>query len=156
MAISEFLAGVRAKIGNDLLVLPSATACIFDESARLLVARHEGDVWATPGGLVEPDEPPEQAVVREVREELGIDITVRGIVGAYGGPQHRVVYLNGDVASYVMVAYACEQAGGTLCPDGEEILEARFVTETELGALRLASWMPSVAPDFYAWHRSSR
>jgi 8-oxo-dGTP diphosphatase len=61
-------------------------AAIFDDAGRLLAAqraapaRYAG-LWEFPGGKVEAGESPEQALVRECREELGIDVAVGGLVG---------------------------------------------------------------------------
>ncbi|GAA3624025.1 hypothetical protein GCM10022419_132090 [Nonomuraea rosea] len=154
MPMSPFLARVREKIGSDLLVLPSVTGFVFDDDGRALMARH-GDVglWAAPGGGVDPDERPEDATVRELREELGIEVRVRGLIGVYGGPEFRVVYPNGHQVSYVIAAHGCALVSGTPEPDGEEINDYRWVTEQELTGLRTTAWMPLVAPVAFSWWR---
>ncbi|WP_248959478.1 NUDIX domain-containing protein [Sphaerisporangium perillae] len=158
MPISEFLAGVRSRIGNALLILPSVTAFVFDDHGRMLVARHKelGGLWSPPGGIVEPDEPPAEAVVREVREELGLGIRIRGLIGAYGGPLFRSTYPNGDQVCFVMTGYGCDTDGGTPAPDGVEIDEARWVTEAETAQLRMPTWAPAVLPESFAWWRASQ
>jgi 8-oxo-dGTP pyrophosphatase MutT (NUDIX family) len=53
----------------------SAGALFFDEQGNLLVVKptyKEG--WEIPGGIVEPDESPKQACLREIREELGLEM----------------------------------------------------------------------------------
>jgi ADP-ribose pyrophosphatase YjhB (NUDIX family) len=152
--MSPFLAAVRAKVGSDLLMLPSVCGFVFDEGGRLLMARH-GDVglWAAPGGGVDPDERPEDSVVRELQEELGIDVAVRGLIGVYGGPEFRTVYPNGHQCGYVIAAYACVIESGTITPDGEEINDARWVTEPEAATLNTTAWTPLVLPEAFTWWR---
>ena len=59
------------------IVLVAAVALIDPEGRILLAQRPEGKslagLWEFPGGKVEPGETPEAALIRELREELGID-----------------------------------------------------------------------------------
>ncbi|RBQ16477.1 hypothetical protein DP939_29590 [Spongiactinospora rosea] len=151
--IPEFLAALRARVGDALIVLPSVTACVFDDAGRLLFACHDGGVWAPPGGIIEPDEHPREAVVRELREETGLDIEIVDLIDVYGGPLFRNRYPNGDQVSFVITAYGCRVTGGTLTPDLEEITDARFLAESDLDGLRLAPWTGVALPDMYAWWR---
>lgn len=45
--------------------------------------------WDLPGGVVDPNESPAHCVVREVKEELGLDVTVRGLVAVNWLPPYR-------------------------------------------------------------------
>ena len=59
------------------IVLVSAVALIDTDGRVLLAQRPEGKslagLWEFPGGKVEPGESPEDALIRELREELGIE-----------------------------------------------------------------------------------
>lgn len=50
-------------------------AVVIDDAERILLVRFDfadGELWATPGGGVEPDETPEEAIRRELHEEVGL------------------------------------------------------------------------------------
>lgn len=157
MPIPEFLAKLRARAGNELIVLPSVAACVFDEQGRMLMALHaEAEpLWAPPGGIVEPDEAPADAAVREVREEVGLDIRIHGLIGVYGGPAFRTVYPNGDQCAYVITIYGCTATSTDACPDGVEISDVRWVSEAEAARLAKPRWTPVALPDCFAWWRRS-
>src|SRR6185369_9977206 len=42
--------------------------------------------WVFPGGFVDRGEHPEEAAVREAREEAGVQVALRGLVGVYQAP----------------------------------------------------------------------
>jgi 8-oxo-dGTP diphosphatase len=69
----------RAGAGGLPLVLVAAAALIDIDGRVLLARRPEGKVmaglWEFPGGKLAKDETPEAALIRELKEELGIDIT---------------------------------------------------------------------------------
>src|SRR5680860_274669 len=78
--------GPRPKMGGGVakpVVL--VAACVFvDAQGRVLITkRPEGKplagLWEFPGGKVEPDETPEQALIRELDEELGVRVSAPGL-----------------------------------------------------------------------------
>lgn len=64
--------------GARLLVIVAAAALVRADGRLLLAQRPEGKsmagLWELPGGKVETGESPEAALVRELREELAIDV----------------------------------------------------------------------------------
>ena len=63
-----------------MAILLVAAVALVDADGRVLIARRPagkdlGGLWEFPGGKVEPDERPETALIRELREELDIDVS---------------------------------------------------------------------------------
>jgi 8-oxo-dGTP pyrophosphatase MutT (NUDIX family) len=144
MPMSDHLRKVRAKVGHDLLVLPSAAVAIFDEQGRLLLGKHaDRNVWAMPGGLIEPGELPSDAAIREAWEETGLHVELTGILGVFGGPDLVVDYLNGDRASYVGTIFRGRIVSGAPRPDGVEILDLRYFSAEEMRQEPVSRWMKS-------------
>ncbi len=93
----------------------------------LLVRQRYGPArgqYLFPGGLVEPGETLDQAVLRELAEETTLQATVRGIVGL------RTRADGSRTDTYVM--FLLDWLAGEPVPDGQEIDEARFFTLAEL------------------------
>ncbi len=97
-------------------VRPSVSAVIFDRRRRLLLQqRSDGGQWGLPGGSVEIGESVADAVAREVREETGLDVAPRRLIGVYSDPALQVVrYPDGNVWHYVNVCFECVVRGGRL------------------------------------------
>jgi len=148
MPMSDYMRDLRAKLGSRLLIMPSASVALRDDEGRVLLARHAAaGIWSFPGGAVEPLETPADAAVREVWEELGVVVELSRLVGVYAGPHFVVRYENGDETAYLAVLFEGRLVRGTPRPDGEEILEVRWVNPSDLGALRLSPWLKEAVAD---------
>jgi 8-oxo-dGTP pyrophosphatase MutT (NUDIX family) len=137
MPISSYLRDIRSKVGTDLLLLPSVTGMVWNKDRELLLVQ-ETDGWNLPGGIIEPEEYPAQALIREIREESGVVVRATKIVGVFGGPEgfHRI-YPNGDQVKFIDVLFECMAVGGELnCGDGEA-LAAKYFSVAELAALNI-------------------
>jgi 8-oxo-dGTP diphosphatase len=112
-------------------------AAIYDTAGRLLAARRAGPPelvgrWELPGGKVEPGETDVEALIRECREELDVDIAVGARIGD-GWP------LGGD---WVMHAYrAAVLRGGVPQPLVHTAL--RWLAPAELYDV---DWLPTDLP----------
>lgn len=108
---------------------------IVIQGGRILLIRrgHEPEAgrWSLPGGRVEPGESDEQALVREVREETGLEVTAGPLAGAVERPQP-----GGRVL--VIRDYAATVTGGTLAA-GDDAADARWFGMRELDGLPLTT-----------------
>jgi len=133
MPMSEYVRRLRNAIGTELLLLPSVAVILRDERGRVLLVRDaEHGQWALLGGGVDPGESPQEAALRESKEEIGVDVELGDIVCALGGREYEVEYANGDRSAYVTVVFDGRITGGELVPDGVEVLEARWFAAADL------------------------
>jgi 8-oxo-dGTP pyrophosphatase MutT (NUDIX family) len=132
MAISPYVAALRERIGNALLLLPAAAVIPKDDDGRILLVRQsQHDKWETIGGTVEPDESPFEAAVREAKEEAGIDVEI-SLLTVLGGPDYVTTYPNGDRCQYVSSVFDARIVGGVPTPDGDETSDVVWFAPDEL------------------------
>ncbi|MEU8870495.1 NUDIX domain-containing protein [Streptomyces javensis] len=105
LAHSKFMAGI--------------TGVVRDDAGRVLLLRHrmwpEGRQWGLPTGYARAGEDFGQTVVREVREETGLEVK-----------PGRLVRLKSGYKLRIEVAYEAQFVGGDLKIDSFEILEAKW------------------------------
>jgi ADP-ribose pyrophosphatase YjhB (NUDIX family) len=88
-----------------------SNAAIFNEQGEiLLMERSNGTGWCLPCGWIEPNESPEEAAVRETREEAGLHIRITQLVGVF---TRKPSAINGPFTT-LSVVYLCEVIGGEL------------------------------------------
>jgi 8-oxo-dGTP diphosphatase len=100
-------------------------AVVTDTDGRVLLVRHPyaaSERWGLPGGYVEAGEDPSDALVREVREELGVVATVGEPVAvtSHRGRRHVTLYFETAVAG-MPVADGVEVAGWRYMPATEVV-----------------------------------
>lgn len=115
--------------------IPCVGAIIKDPGGRLLLIRRghapEAGRWSLPGGRVEPGESDQQAVIREIREETGLEIECDQLIGS-------VERISPPDAVLEIRDYAATVTGGVLVA-GDDAAEVRWVSPAELGRLPLTS-----------------
>ncbi len=101
--LSRELGHITSKLGGD--------AAIFDDQGRvLLMDRVDGSGWCLPCGWVEPNERPADTAVRETKEETGLEVEVRRLVGVFSRPANQTTGLH----SMSAVVHLCDVVGGEL------------------------------------------
>jgi NAD+ diphosphatase len=88
-------------------------------------ARFPTAMYSTLAGFVEPGESLEQTLVREVREEVGVEVTALRYFGSQPWP----------FPHSLMVGFTAEHAGGEIRVDGEEIVDARWFSVRDLPSI---------------------
>ena len=106
-------------------ICPAIIVIITDEQDRILLAhnkRFKDGVYSHIAGFNEAGESLEETVVREVREEVNIEIKDIEYVKSQPWP----------FPNSLMIGFRARYASGAVCPDGEEITDARWFTKDNL------------------------
>jgi ADP-ribose pyrophosphatase YjhB (NUDIX family) len=135
-------------------LVPGGSALVTDDEGRILMQRRsDSGNWALPGGVMDIGETLEQCVVREVKEETGLDIAIIGLLGIYTDPNHVIAYADGEVRQQFNVTYLARVTGGTIAVS-KESTEVRFVDPTELDHLPIHDTV-RLRLGHYTEHRSA-
>lgn len=115
---------LRQHIGHAKVILPGAAGMIRDENGCVLLQRRrDNGLWGFPGGLLELGESATSSVIREFREEVGLDVEPKRLVGVYTSPKFDRSYPNGDTSQLFASFYECQVVGGELRRQESEVLE---------------------------------
>lgn len=110
--------------GPDRMLLVVAVALVDSDGRVLLAQRPAGKnlagLWEFPGGKLQPGETPEAALVRELREELGIDVRESCLAPlTFASHAYQDFHL-------LMPLYACRRWVGTPRPiEGQQLAWVR-------------------------------
>jgi predicted house-cleaning noncanonical NTP pyrophosphatase (MazG superfamily)/ADP-ribose pyrophosphatase YjhB (NUDIX family) len=121
---------------------PAAKAVITRDNELLLVKEElaEGEGWTLPGGRLRATESPEEALKREVAEEIGLSISVVDIIDSYS--------FFSKVESYIVaIVFLCRTENYNVVidqNDSNEILDYNWFTTEEAAQLDLARGLQPV------------
>jgi len=127
--MKNYISKMRSKIGHAKFIHPAARILIENDKGEILfVERNDSWKFGIPAGALEEGETIEQCIIREVREETGLEILSLEVIGISTDPNLETVhYPNGDVIQYFTVEFYSNHWSGTLkVHDTEEIKNAIF------------------------------
>ena len=117
----SYISDIRSKVGHSPVFMPFAACVIIKNNKILLQKRTDDGTWAFHGGCLELGETFEEALFRELKEELHIQPINYKIISICSGKEMYHVYPNGDQTYPVGVLYLVTSYKGKLMPDKEEV-----------------------------------
>lgn len=116
-------------------LVPGGSALVVDENGAVLMQhRSDSGNWSFPGGTMEIGETLEQCVIRETKEETGLDIEITGILGIYTDPEHVIAYADGEVRQEFNITFYGRVTGGNIAVSAEST-DVEFLTPAQLESL---------------------
>lgn len=101
-------------------IRPAAAVAILNSKRELLMLhRKDNKKWTMPGGTLEFGESMTGCALREVREESGLDIEIKDIIGTYTDPNIRIAYSDGEVRQEFTIVYYGEAQNYDVSLDDE-------------------------------------
>ena len=105
----------------------SVAGLVRNDKDEILLLKSPNRGWEYPGGMVEPGEALQDALIREIKEETGVDVEITGFIGVCKNIQKDVVNID----------FSCKYTGGELAT-GDESLDVKWVSRDE--ALELVTY----------------
>ncbi len=120
-------------VGKAGKIRTSSLVAIFnaDHTKILLTRRQDNGRFCLPGGGIEPGESAAQAAMREVKEEVGLDVQITKLVGVYSSPDYLIRYADGNQYQYVSMLFEASVIGGKLGLS-DEVSQNQWSTLDEL------------------------
>jgi 8-oxo-dGTP diphosphatase len=117
-------------------IVTSVVVVIVDQDEQVLltkrnVPRFQGE-WVMPGGKIDLGEPIVEALKREVREEVGLEVEVGRLIDVF---EH--VTPGADNYHFIIIYYLCTPLYCDVNHNREEVAEARWVPHRELGQYKM-------------------
>ena len=122
----------------------TATTFVVHEGRTLLLHHRKLGIWVPPGGHIDPHELPDEAAVREVREETGLEVRLTDQGTSLGHvrvlPQPHCILLEdiGPGHQHIDLIYFARVVGGALAHAEREALTARWLSWDELDSPEIA------------------
>ena len=128
----DYIHDLRKIIGPRKIILNCAGALILRDDKILFQRRSDNGKWGLIGGLLEMNETYEEAALREIREETGLEVKLEAFLGIFHN--HNMVWSNGDTAHVISAFYTAEIISGEPRID-EESYELRFFERDDIPEL---------------------
>ena len=128
-----------------------ANAIITCKGKLLLEKRRDSDVWGLVGGGVKKYETEQQAMAREVYEELGIRIPKEQFqkLAVYGEPGRIAAYQDGSIWRMVIVVFGLELEEEPQMVISRESRDLRFFTKEELKDIEVVITHSDTVEDWF-------
>ena len=121
-----YISDIRNKVGHDPIFMPSAGGCIYKDGNILLQKRTDSGEWALHGGCLELGDTFYQALVRELKEEINIDVKKATPIAILSGKKENHIYPNEDETYGIDMVFMVDEYEGIPTPDNIEVSDLKW------------------------------
>lgn len=131
---------------KDKAFLVSVKGLIINSAGEVLVLKvkdddisaHDRGTWNLPGGLLEFGESFEEGLLREIKEETGLNVRIKKLVAVSDFDYQGFTFEDGETKDVriVVIGYECECDGTSVLLDGEHAL-SEWVAPSDLASREL-------------------
>jgi 8-oxo-dGTP diphosphatase len=146
----------------------TASAVVLDDSDQVLLVHHNKvGHWLYPGGHIERNEDPAQAVLREVREETGVEAVtigepsfvhpaIRSLASPWSIIEMDVTDSKVGAHRHIDLVYVCRAVGngGNVTAQIDEVGGARWVPVADVAGLDTPPELPALTDAAVRWAKS--
>jgi ADP-ribose pyrophosphatase YjhB (NUDIX family) len=131
-------------------LVPAASAVVIDSEDRILLhKRSDNYLWSLPGGAMDLGESIGETIIREVKEETGLNVEVLKCTGLYTDPRHIIEFSDGEIRQQFSICFHCKIIGGEITVSTEST-QVKFFTKQEIEQLNLHPAQRIRILDFFA------
>ncbi len=130
----SYLGQLRGLIGKKRIIINAVRAVVYNQHNHLLlIRRRDNKRWAMPAGAMELDESVYECLVREVREESGLDVHSATLFAIWSNPGKTTIVTHyGDPYQLVVFIFRVDEWTGELVTQTDETIDAGFFSMDEL------------------------
>lgn len=151
MAIVKFYRGDPNAPKPNMPAHLGANAIITCGGKLLLEKRRDCDIWGLVGGGVKDHETEQQAIAREIYEEIGLRIPLERFkkLAVYGEPGRIAAYQDGSIWRMVIVVFGLELESIPDMTISTESRDLRFFTKEELRDIEIVITHSDIVEDLF-------
>jgi ADP-ribose pyrophosphatase YjhB (NUDIX family) len=123
---------IRQAVGEETLILPGAAGAITQAGKILLVRHNLLKKWQIPGGIQEIGESVQQTAEREIKEELGLDLTAGSLISVTSHPKWTIELPDGSKIQQLTFFFSMEGEFSPIHVQASEIAAYQFFAPDEI------------------------
>ncbi|MGT2808853.1 NUDIX domain-containing protein [Streptococcus iniae] len=146
----DYITYIRSKVGKEKVFLNFSAGILENEEGKVLLQlRGDNQTWGVIGGIMELNESSVDTLIREFREETGLEVRPQKLLNVY--TNFETIFPNGDVAQTTGTLYLVEAKGPLAISNfkNAETLDLQFFSKEEIKELTIGNGQHRLMLDEY-------
>lgn len=151
----DYMGNLRKLVGKQPLIMVGANVIVENAQGQILMHhRTDKDWWGLPGGGMELGESLEETAIREVHEEVNLNVDELKLFNVYSGQDLHYIYPDGNEVYNVTATYICQSYEGDIIVEKTEGRDAKFFDIDQLPT-NLSSTIVRILDDYIDYRKKN-